>query len=351
MKKLLIINQQQLGYHSDTYYYCKYLRRHFQINYICHDSGKPRILLPGISVEYLRPVKLPFLRDFIFLCQVITRVKKPYDIYFIKYFKGCAVLPILFRGKKFLLDIRTASVLISPSKRRLYDAILKLEASCFKRISVISKSLGRKLNLDKTTPVIPLGADTISNTSKSLKALRLIYVGTLYNRNIEETIEGFFYFLKHHKFHIDISYTIIGTGLFDEEQVLRTLVQNKNMENYVNIVGQIPHDQLAQYFDAANVGICYVPVTDYYDAQPPTKIFEYLLSGMPVIATGTSENKKIITSQNGVITQDTPQSFYLGLKTLYDQRHIYDSKKIREEQSAFTWENIVPQLHHLLNSL
>ncbi|MEA3499542.1 MAG: hypothetical protein U9R41_00755 [Candidatus Marinimicrobia bacterium] len=26
MKKLLIINQSQFGYHSDTYYYCKYLK-------------------------------------------------------------------------------------------------------------------------------------------------------------------------------------------------------------------------------------------------------------------------------------------------------------------------------------
>lgn len=41
-------------------------------------------------------------------------------------------------------------------------------------------------------------------------------------------------------------------------------------------------------------------MTEYYDSQPPTKTFEYALSGLYVLATKTRENEKVITNDNGV---------------------------------------------------
>jgi len=42
----------------------------------------------------------------------------------------------------------------------------------------------------------------------------------------------------------------------------------------------------------------------YYDCQPATKTFEYILSGMVCIATSTYENKKLINNINGVLCND-----------------------------------------------
>lgn len=70
----------------------------------------------------------------------------------------------------------------------------------------------------------------------------------------------------------------------------------------------LENKDLEPYFEQANVGISFVPMTDHYDAQPATKTFEYSNSGLYVLGTATTENKKSIDN-NGVLIQDTPESF------------------------------------------
>jgi glycosyltransferase involved in cell wall biosynthesis len=82
-------------------------------------------------------------------------------------------------------------------------------------------------------------------------------------------------------------------------------------------------------------------LTPYYDVQPPAKTFEYLLSGMPVIATQTSENKKLINPGNGILIGESAEEFYLGLKKIYESRDSFDSKLIRDSNINHTWEKIV----------
>ena len=53
MTKLIIIAQEQFGYHIDTYYYCKYLKNDFNLVYICWDHGFQKIKLDGVCVEYI----------------------------------------------------------------------------------------------------------------------------------------------------------------------------------------------------------------------------------------------------------------------------------------------------------
>ncbi len=78
MKKLIIISQEQFGYHIDTYYYCKYLRDEFDIDYICWDQGLPKMDMTRVRVYYVSresciPVRtIRFLRTALML----TRDKK-----------------------------------------------------------------------------------------------------------------------------------------------------------------------------------------------------------------------------------------------------------------------------------
>ena len=92
------------------------------------------------------------------------------------------------------------------------------------------------------------------------------------------------------------------------------------LSKIINIAGTIPHPQLKPRFDAANIGVSYVPLTDYYDCQPVTKTFEYLLPGMPVVATLTSENRNVIHSENGVLVGDTTEDFYKGMKAIFEKK-------------------------------
>lgn len=350
-KSLLVIHQEPFGYHSDTYYYCKYLKTKFDITYICWDYNKKKIHMPGIRIIYIsRKGNLP-IRNFRFIFSVLDEIKTRYDFHFIKYFKGSSLLRLLSGKQNFLLDIRSGSILAKEWKRLALNFTMKTETKCFPHVSVISKGLRDRLGLDRETYILPLGADPISTNNKPFDTLKLLYVGTLYNRNMEQTIQGFSKFYHEFKSRTNIQYTIVGSGFDNEEAQLKALVKSENIEDAVTIAGYIPHDELKPYFDEYNIGISYIPRTEYFDVQPPTKNYEYLLSGMAVLATNTQENRTVITPKNGILINDTPEDFYRGLIQLYVNRQIYDSQEIRANAMPYTWEKIVTRLNHRLNAI
>jgi len=341
-RNLLFINSIQFGYNNATYYYCKYLKDNFSITYLCWDHDLPKIDMPSIQLLYVNRNGNIIIRSLRFLRYAFKELRNEPVIVFIKYFKIVSLALRLLRPRhSFVLDIRTGSVHKNPLIRRFHDARLKFETKFFKNVTVISESLAEKLGISHRAHILPLGADVISSKNKTFKELNLLYVGTLHNRNIDITIRGFKKFYNEFKNQISITYTIIGSGPNNEEISLRDIVEKCGISDFVKITGQIPHNQLAPFFEHSNIGISYVPMTDYYDVQPVTKTFEYLLSGMPVIATNTSENRKVINQENGILVGETPEDFYSGLKEIYRKREMFHSAKIRESSRDYTWENIV----------
>ena len=336
-RNLLIIHQEQFGYHSDTYYYCKYLSN-IRVTYICWDYGRKRIQLPKVKVIYISRKGNLVLRNARFIFKTLTEIKQDYDYHFIKYFRGCSLVKLLSGKHNFILDIRSGAVFKRRISRITYNTLMKSEIKAFTHISIISENLARKLGLPPNKHILPLGADQLSSGDKSFSTLYLLYVGTLYNRNIHETIMGFSAFHRSYRGTIQMHYTIVGSGFGNEEKELENLVKTENLERVVSIKGYVPHDELKPYFDRHNIGIAYVPMTPYFHVQPPTKTFEYLLSGMPVIATNTLENRAVINNKNGVLISDTQESFYKGLVHIYKNRDSYDSADIRSRSMQYTWK-------------
>jgi glycosyltransferase involved in cell wall biosynthesis len=353
MKNLIIVNPIQFGYNNATYYYCKYLKDDFEIVYICWDHGLPKIEMDNVKVVYVSRSGNMITRTARFLHAAMTNIKDRQSIVFIKYFKIVSLTLRLLRPKNtFVLDIRTGSVHKKSWVRKISDTRLKLETRFFKHVTVISKSLAEKLGIAGKAHILPLGADVISSNSKTFESLDLIYVGTLFNRNVDITIHGFKKFYDEFKDKISLSYTIVGDGPNNEAQALGGLVSQTGLSDAVKIAGSIPHTELGPFFDQCNIGVSYVPMTDYYDCQPVTKTFEYLLSGMAVIATATSENKLVIDPENGIVVNDSALDFYSGLKTLFENRHRFDSTKIRRQAMGYTWEGIVRNnLYSYLNGI
>ena len=350
-KRLLIINQRQFGYHSDTYYYSKYLRERFDTSYLCWDYKYPRMVMDRVRIIYVSRRGNLAVRNLRFIRQALKEVRNGYHIHMIKYFRGCALLRLAYPRQSFLLDIRSGSVNPKTIKRIAYNNFMTIEARCFTQTSVISQSLARKLGLEKKAYILPIGSDILSGTQKRFDALNFLYVGTLHNRNIDMTLEGFARFYHEYKNRIRIHYTVVGSGYNQEVEILRQSARHLGLQDAVKILGEIPHDRIRPLFDSHNIGISFIPKTDYFDVQPPTKTFEYLLSGMPVLATDTLENKAVIHQENGVLIPDTPQGIYTGLVRIYQTRKMFDSRTIRDDALPHTWERIAADLTRTLDTL
>jgi glycosyltransferase involved in cell wall biosynthesis len=212
----------------------------------------------------------------------------------------------------------------------------------YKNVSIISDSLRDFLKLNKETiKIIPLGGEKLPTISKSFEMIKLLYVGSLDNRNIHETILGLSHFLKLNNSNIDATYDIVGFGKQETLKQLENTIKISGLIEKVILHGRKKIDELGHFYEDCNIGVVYVPQTKAYDCQPSTKLFECLLAGMPVIATNTLENRITLKADCGVITEDNPRSFANALKEIIQNRNIYSSASIKECYSEYEWKNIV----------
>lgn len=351
-RKLLIISQAQFGYHTPNFYYSKYLKNDFDITYLSWDFNKQKIHLDKIKNIYVSRKGNIFRRSIRFIRTVTKEIKTNEPIAFLTYFKGItAIIKILNKKNLFILDIRTGSVKKHKLTRIFFDLLMKVESKLFNNIAVLSESLAEKMNFNSNLHILPLGAEVISSTQKTFDKINLLYVGTLWNRRIEESVKGFSKFYHIHKKIFPMKYTIIGSGRGDEEKIIKNVIREENVSGVVSVLGELPHGELSHYFDSHNVGVSYIPITDYYKCQPAIKTFEYLLAGMPVIATATNENKKVIMGMNGIIVEDNSESFHNGLEKIYLNRDKYNSDQIRNSSQEYSWTKIINNLKTYIEQL
>jgi glycosyltransferase involved in cell wall biosynthesis len=342
MMRVLILCTSQFGYHVDTYYYCKYGREMFEITYLGFEGTRPMIFMSGVKIRHVSHKGNLLYKWLRWLWGALIESRKKYDIVFLKYFPGCSIVRIFCPHRTFILDIRTASISKYKLVRDLLDFVLRCESKLFKYITIISESLAHKLIMPiNKVHVLPLGADIIKTKPKIFDNLDLLYVGTFSGRKLEKTIIGFDKFYRENKNEISMSYTLIGDGYRGERNNLQSLVTELGLENVIKLPGFIHHEGLGTYWEKSNVGVSFVPINIIYDAQPPTKTFEYILAGMVVIATNTTENRRVINKINGVLIKDTANDFYLGLKEIYDNRTKYNADSIRQTCVNYQWDNIV----------
>lgn len=353
-KKLLFIHTVQFGYHVGSLRHCQYLKNHYDITFICFDSGKGKVVEDGIEVIYIDYNKGGIFRRINFIFRIFFfQKKRKFDCCFVLYFQFVSILGFFLPKKSTNLDIRTGAIGRSKFKRSIYNRIMSFESFFFENVSIISECLRHKLRLnEEKCHVLPLGSDSYSSLKKNYDVLKLLYVGTLNSRNIDETIYGLSKFLYANK-GIKISYDIIGYGFRESVDELVESIKKCNLTSIVTFHGRKMNSELRTFFESNNIGVSFIPMLDYFDCQPPTKTFEYINSGLVCIGTSTFENSRIINSENGVLCLDNANSFAEALENVYAKRITYSSSRISKTLPNSSWkfisdQNLKPYIKRLI---
>jgi len=339
--KILIIAPYQFGELSDCYYWAKYATKNGKdVTYIGYKYSHRRIkerFCHGVKIIGVHHYSNRLLLGICFFSRIILEIllHRHYNIIACK-FPYVEKLVSLFPNRKIVLDIRTLSVSSNFQTREKADYKTRQVASKFAFCSVISEGVRDKLSINAT--ILPLGAECISTTKKDFSLLKLFYIGTFDNRNLSTFLKGLSLFNK--KYSLPVSFDIIGGGTDAEESLVKDTINEEKLSN-VFLHGYLTHNDAQEYFDKCNVGVCYVPMTEYYEHQPPTKLYEYLLSGMVCIATNTKSNKDIMHKNLGVLIDDDEKSVCEGLYNLYLQRNSFTSVEIVSSAMSYHWETII----------
>lgn len=345
MKKILINIPSQFGYHTDTYMYCKYLdKQKYKVHYIGFDSGMPIRGLDNSAVKIhsvqVQSNKFKNYWNYLKAINKLIRTEK-FDLVFQVDHKLTLLVRLCNLYQKFILDIRTGDLSSSKIKRTYFNFYIYFTSLFYKNITVISESLANKLHIPThKRKIIGLGAEVRNVADKNWNELHLFYIGTLQHRNIWQTIEGLATFIQNNP-TIVVSYDIVGMGTQDDLLMLNKTIHANHLRHIVTYHGQKSHTEINEIWEKSNVGVVYVPITPYYDCQPSTKLYEYVLAGMAVIATNTFENQLEIDNESGVLIDDTASAFANGLEQLSANRILYNSGKQKYRFINSTWENIV----------
>lgn len=340
MENILIVGLVQYGYNTDWYKYSELLSERYNVYYLCRSATKPLISSNKVNVIYFDASNRDY---YIKILGEVKKLKKHIDFkkVFVYVYPLCSLMRLLFSKEQLIMDIRT-SYIKSPIATWICNKLIKWDSVFYGKISVISWGVADFLNLNKKKCCyLPLGGEALGYYPKDMSSLKLFYVGTFYDRNIEKTIEGLSIFKKNNP-DSDVSYTIVGVGSSDEISKIRNTISSYSLEDCVHFIGEKRGEELINLFKRHNVGVSYIPLTDYYDCQPPTKTFEYLLASMLVLATPTSENAKVINNDNGKLcNSDTPEDFASALSFIYENRMSYDLKDVYSQSLMYSWKFIV----------
>lgn len=340
MKRILFINGSQFGYLTDLYNYCLYLKDDYDIQYICFDKHLPKISLDKVKVTYI-PYKGPKLfRGLLYLIACIYKCIIFNGFIFVIYFPKSYLLQKIVFWKKMHLDIRSLSIYANPKIRNSGNKDIQKAINQYESCSFISQGIKNKMKCrpTQTIYILPLGADIVSTTHKIYDDIQLLYIGTLTNRNIIDTVKGIKKFIAKHP-EINLIYDIVGDG--EDYKRINEYINNNNLEKYVHLHGMIPHTNLKPFLDTHNIGVSYVPIIEYFEYQPPTKTYEYILSGLFCIATQTFSNKEIINEQNGLLISDNENEFSLALEKFLTIKNRLNDVQIRNTLLSHTWKNII----------
>lgn len=339
--KLLILDVNPYGVLTDTVKWIKYLRNDCNISLVCFHSKDSEDKRPsGVKFIELPNPKNRNVKGVLFLLVSIMILLFYKGKVMVVYFPYCELLKKLFPRKRMLLDIRTLAVNPNAEVRKKANNRIREACKWYDAVSVISKGVADELGL-KDYCVLPLGSDVISFQHKDYtNGINLLYVGTLNNRDIGKTILGVKDFVFQRP-NVPLKYTIIGFGGQVEEDNIRDLILNNNLGDIIHFVGRVKHSELQQYFDLSNVGVSFIPITPYFNYQPPTKTFEYCLSGLFCLATNTHANSEVIDNTNGLLIEDTPEGFCNGLDYIWKNRCSIDYEKVSQSLIDYSWENLV----------
>lgn len=242
--------------------------------------------------------------------------------------------------KKVILDVRSSIINKRRIVRLIKNHILRIESHFFYKHFVISKEINDFLKLSSNYNIIPLGSNPNGYSLKKFESLKILYIGTFHLRNLHIFIDALGYAYMQKKIDFDY-FSIIGFGSSKDIDLISQAIKKWDLENKIKMLGKITPPITYDFLKSHNLGISYVPVNDFFYFQPPTKTLEYLMSGMPVIATNNILSNSLINPINGIIIGDSFDDCVEGISKFYHNFPNYDSNQIIHNTMIYSWEQII----------
>jgi glycosyltransferase involved in cell wall biosynthesis len=180
--------------------------------------------------------------------------------------------------------------------------------------------------------------------------LRFVYIGAIYEeRNLLNFCEAI---INIRKRGVQVEFSIVGDGpQRDELEVFL----DKRQANCVKLLSQIPHDEIPSLLAENHIGVLPFPDWPRFRVSSPIKLFEYMASGMPILATRIPCHTDVIQNSNFVFWAEDGSVEALEEAIIKACQHYEDLRSMGEmaqvEARKWTWKIAAKKLSRSLNEL
>lgn len=180
--------------------------------------------------------------------------------------------------------------------------------------------LGKGIN-DSKILVVPQTVDlyrfetTNERNSNNIDYEYIAYVGSL-NQNKDGILTLVESFKNVSKKFPELKLIIAGDGTIYEKSTILALVKSLKLENRVQLIGRISSEEIPQFLKCAKVLASCRPATMQSDYGFPTKVVEYLASGIPTVTTATGELPLYLLDRNNSFISNEADSFSFEAKLI-----------------------------------
>lgn len=129
-----------------------------------------------------------------------------------------------------------------------------------------------------------------------------------------------------------------------KEDIERFKSQILNLKSQILVVGHRPHAEIPYWLRASDVLI--LPNSGKEDISKywtsPMKMFEYMASGRPIVASDLPSLKEVLNENNSVLVEpDSPEKLSEGIKKILDNPELAEkiSGQAFKEVQDYTWSN------------
>ncbi|MBN2113581.1 MAG: glycosyltransferase family 4 protein [Acidimicrobiia bacterium] len=141
----------------------------------------------------------------------------------------------------------------------------------------------------------------------------LLYQGSIQEfRGIEEAIEAVTLLER-------CVLVVIGYGY--HRPTLEEMVRRRGLQDRVYFFGPIPNDELLYYTASADVGLCVIRGQSLsYRWSMPNKLFEYMMAGIPIVASDFEEMGRVVREEGvgTVCDPDSPADIAAAVRAIVD---------------------------------
>ena len=252
----------------------------------------------------------------------------------------CGIMARLL-DKLFLIGLRGTDVPgYNPDLGLQYMVLKPLIKNTWKNSEeVIPNSKGLKdlaqETLDTEMPVIPNGIDTKKFSPAKVEGnekgkIKVLTVARLTERKRVQDL------IKAVKDLEDVKLEIIGEG--EKEEKLKKLVKYLGIEEKVKFRGYIPHEELPEHYQDADVFV----LPSLNEGMSNT-VLEAISSGLSLIVTDVGGTDELLNGNGHKVPKKDPKAIAEKLEKYRDHRELLEkhgrrSREIAEEKN---WENVV----------